>query len=230
VLLLPQFQPPLPEGFETTAAVEATFEVAGFSAATFVGEARADFVRNLAAAVGVDAQYIDITVTDRDARRRRLESGINVVASIQADTADVAASVEAALAVDMETLAATLDVTLTAPVATKQVTIVLAASPPPPMAIVDGSASAQEVAGDGDSSGATVAVVITVVVVVVAVIVGLFVCVRMKKMKAKPSVVLGSPMPVQCNIADVSSTTSATNQVEMGAAPEVVVDDDESKI
>ena len=39
-------------------------------------------------------------------------------------------------------------------------------------------------------------------------------------------------MPVQCNVADVSSTTSATtSQVEMGANyPEVVVDDDESKI
>ena len=93
------------------------------------------------------------------------------------------------------------------------------------------SASAQEVAGgEGDTSGTTIAVVIAVVVVLLGLILGYFLYARMKKMKAKPSVVLGSPMPVQCNIADVSSTTSGTNQVEMGAAPEVVVDDDESKI
>ena len=75
---------------------------------------------------------------------------------------------------------------------------------------------------------------VSIVVAAIALVFGYFLYARMVKMKSKPSVVLGAPMPVVCNVAEVSSTASSragnNQEVELGAAPEVVVDDDESKI
>jgi len=228
---------PAPPGASMSAAVEATFAVGGYTAASFPRDA---FIDNLAETLGVGADDISLTVSDarRDRARRLQSSGVTVVATIIAESDDFATSISSALAVDTDTLASSLGVTLTAPVSTTTTTVVIAASPPPPppaILVAEGAASAQSVDENASgNAGTTTAIVVSIVVAAIALVFGYFLYARMVKMKSKPSVVLGAPMPVVCNVAEVSSTASSragnNQEVELGAAPEVVVDDDESKI
>ena len=230
---------PMSPGASMSAAVEATFAVGGYTAASFPQDA---FVTKLAEAVQVSVNSISLAVSNarRDRARNLQTSGVTVVATIIAESDDLATSISSALAVDTDTLASSLGVTLTAPVSTVKTTVVVTASPPPPTQslIIEGSAAAQSVEGTAAGSGLITGIVIAIVVAAGAVAGGYFLYVRMAKMKSTPSVVLGSPMPVQCNIANVSSTASSggTQEVELGAATNAddddnfAISDDESKI
>ena len=98
-----------------SAAVEATFAVGGYTAASFPQDA---FVTKLAEAVQVSVNSISLAVSNarRDRARNLQTSGVTVVATIIAESDDLATSISSALAVDTDTLASSLGVTLTAPV------------------------------------------------------------------------------------------------------------------